>query len=111
MNSNESPKEKQVEEERSIPCGWCKGSGTVWTTWTVCTPGKPDEVSERDSSCRWCHGHGTMTQEESDFSDFYDSVWCECKEDHGSHHIPKVLSEFFNDTYYCKECGKVTQFG
>lgn len=95
---------------QNFKCTVCEGTGKQ--TITVETFGSPEKTHSYESECLWCKGSGKLNQKTKDELDYYNNLWCECGEEHGS--------TFFKDGehpdmrkhhYRCNDCKKVTQIG
>ncbi len=100
-----------AEAMKPVPCGHCKGSREI-TLLVSTLGGSAEEAKEKESKipCISCKD-GTTS---AGLNAFNKLIWCGCK--HKSDVAGFLFARdgravFGNDTYLCRHCGFVRQFG
>ena len=90
-------------------CTVCNGTGQQ--TLTVTTFGT-SKSETHEIACAWCDGTGELIQKRALALKFYNEMWCECGEKHGSRYFRDGEHPDLRKHHYrCKDCGGVTQIG
>ncbi|MCK9542644.1 MAG: hypothetical protein M0R03_11515 [Novosphingobium sp.] len=97
----------------NFPCSVCNGNKKQNVTVKELTEEGWKE-SKTEIECVGCKGKGIMNKEEYDFANYYNNIWCKCK-DYDSDEV-----DFYDDNQHpeiskhhwrCRKCKKVVQLG
>ena len=92
-----------------LPCPNCGGNGNIVVTSSTYEKKNSERTIEMD--CRACAKTGRLNKQQYFQSRVHDELWCRCQEDYESLYVFDGYDVFGTDTYICKFCQLVTQFG